>query len=250
MKIVLVSDLHLVAPGERLFGLDPLARLEDCIADINRNHADAELVVLSGDLTHDGTPAAYAALADRLGRLAPPHRMMIGNHDDRANFVSAFPDAPRDGGFVQSAADFGGWRTVFLDTHEPGRVDGRLCEARLGWLDAALADGRPALLFLHHPPFAIGIPSLDDCRLAEPERLLALIRRRGNVRHVFAGHVHRLAGGSWGGIPFTTVRGTSHQSALKFDGPYEVSFEPPSYAVVLAQGGDIVVHAHEFALRA
>lgn len=249
MKIIQVSDLHLVAPGEKLFGLDPLARLEDCIADLNRHHADADLVVFSGDLTDGGEATAYAALAERLAELAAPFRLMLGNHDDRAAFRAAFPDAPMDGGFAQSAVDLPGVRVVLADTLEPGRVEGRLCDPRLAWLDAALGGARDALLFLHHPPFDIGIPSLDDSRLADAARLRAVVARHGNVRHVFAGHVHRFASGNWAGIPFATLRGTNHQSALRFSGPHEVSLDPPAYAIILADGDDIVVLPHEFPVR-
>lgn len=247
MKIILVSDPHLVAPGKTLFGMDPLRQLQGCIADINARHADADFVVFAGDLTNDGDGDAYAALVASLGALVPPHRLMAGNHDDRARLLAAFPDAEGDGGFIHCALDIGGKRVILLDTLWPGHVEGQLCEARLEWLDRQL-DGVPdALVFLHHPPFPIGIASLDDCRLAAPERLLALLQRHGNVRHIFAGHVHRLSSGSWHGIPFSTVRGTSHQSALKFDGPHAVSFETPAYTVILDPEGALVVHTAEFA---
>jgi 3',5'-cyclic AMP phosphodiesterase CpdA len=170
---------------------------------------------------------------------------MMGNHDDRA----AFPDAPMQGGFAQSAVDFPTGHVILADTLEPGDVEGRLCDARLAWLDAALEGARNALPFLHHPPFAIGIPSLDDSRLIDADRLRTVVARHGNVRHIFAGHVHRFATDSWAGIPFTTMRGTNHQSALRFFGPHEVSFEPPAYAVILMDGHDVVVHPHEFPCR-
>ncbi|KXF75103.1 metallophosphatase [Paramesorhizobium deserti] len=249
MKIIQVSDLHLRVPGELLLGINPLARLEDCIADLNRNHADADLVVFSGDLTNDGEPSAYAALAERLAGLAAPFRLMLGNHDDRAAFRAAFPDAPGDDGFVQSSIDLPDGRIVLLDTLETGLIEGRLCQERLAWLDAALADARSALLFLHHPPFSIGVPSLDKWRLSDAGRLRDVLIRHNNVRHIFAGHVHRFAAGSWSGIPFATVRATSLQSALTFSGPHEVSSEAPAYAVILAYNDNIVVHMHEFPCR-
>ncbi|WP_245458628.1 MULTISPECIES: metallophosphoesterase [unclassified Mesorhizobium] len=87
MKIIQLSDPHLMAPGGRLHGSDPLTRLEACLADIGRNHADADLVVISGDLTNDGDRAAYAALRQALAGLVPPCRLMLGNHDDRALFL-------------------------------------------------------------------------------------------------------------------------------------------------------------------
>ena len=245
MKIILVSDLHLVPPGEALFGMDPLRGLETCIADINHTHADADLVVFTGDLTNDGEASAYEALAENTARLAPPYRFMMGNHDDRARFLRVLPQPADEDGFIQSSVDIDGTRIVLLDTLRPGHVEGLLCDTRLRWLDQQLGATDKALIFLHHPPFRLGIPSLDECRLSEPDRLLSLIRKHGNVRHLFAGHVHRLAHGSWHGIPFTTVRGTNHQSALRFDGPHEVSFEAPAYSVVLIDREEVIVHTQE-----
>ena len=83
MKIIQVTDLHLPEPGALLFGLDPFARLAACVDDINRNHADADLVVMSGDLANDGERGAYVGLQEKLKVLRPPVRMMMGNHDDR-----------------------------------------------------------------------------------------------------------------------------------------------------------------------
>lgn len=245
MKIILVSDLHLVEPGKTLFGMDPLRGLEACIAEINGAHSDADLVVFAGDLTNDGEAAAYEALAERVAHLAPPHHFMMGNHDDRARFLQSLPQQDNADGFIQTSIDIDRTRIVLLDTLWPGHVHGMLCETRLQWLDRQLGTAEQALVFLHHPPFRLGIPSLDECRLGEPDRLLSLIRRHGNVRHLFAGHVHRLAHGTWEGIPFTTVRGTNHQSALRLHGPHAVSFEAPAYSVVLVDREAVVVHTQE-----
>lgn len=249
MKLIVVSDPHLVAPGARLFGRDPLANLEACIESINRDHADADLVVFAGDLTDDGLSEAYRALADRVRALIPPWRLMMGNHDDRPAFLAAFPGTPVAGGFIQSSADLGTSRVILLDTLWPGHVAGRLCDARLGWLDRELAGAGDVLVVMHHPPLAIGLPALDETRLSDPDALLAVLRRHGNVRHIFAGHVHRLSHGSWHGIPVTTLRGTNHQSALTFTGPHAVSFETPAYAIVVDAGDGFTVHFQEFPAR-
>lgn len=246
MKLIVASDFHLVVPGVELFGSDPLKQVEALIAEINDKHADADLVIFCGDLTNDCEPPAYAGLAARIGDLAPPFRMMMGNHDDRDAFLHAFPDAYQEGGFIQSSLDIEGTRLILLDTLWPGNVPGVLCDKRLAWLDAQLASASDALIFMHHPPFAIGIPSLDDCRLTQPDQLLAVLKRHGNVRHIFAGHVHLLSHGSWHGIPFTTLRSTNHQSALQFTGPHAVSFEAPAYSIVLVDEQSVVVHTQEF----
>src|SRR5262245_4395890 len=111
MKLLHLTDTHLVQPGETLYGLDPLKRLQACIADMTAQHADADLAVITGDLTHWGEPAAYAALHDCLSTLQIPVRLLLGNHDVREVFVQYFPQEPRDAqGFVQSVMDMAGYR--------------------------------------------------------------------------------------------------------------------------------------------
>lgn len=252
MKVIQISDPHLMAPGGLLHGSDPLARLEACLADIGKNHADAELVVISGDLTNDGERAAYAALREKLARFVPPCRLMLGNHDDRTLFLEMFPGAATGNGFVQSVVDSREGRLILLDTLDSGHVEGRLCAARLEWLDERLqeAGNRPAFLFMHHPPFRIHIPELDRVRLADADALHAILLRHGNVRHIFAGHVHRLIAGSWRGIAVSTLRSTNHQTALDFSQSWSLGHEPPAYAVIFIDADGVVVHFHDFPIDA
>lgn len=251
MKVIQVSDLHLVPDGKLLFGEDPVQRFRHCIAHINTHHADAELVVITGDLTHDGDEASYHLLADCLQALSLPVQLLLGNHDEREVFRRVFADAPVDDhGFVQHHHDSGQARLVFLDSKEPGTHEGRLCAHRLAWLNRQLqqADGRHVYLFSHHPPFELDLPSMDWIRLREEADLRALVRKHGNVRHMFSGHVHRPSGGSWYGTPFSTVPGTNHQHALDFalTGPATTSMEPPAYAVLSLREQGVVVHYHAF----
>ena len=70
MKIIHITDLHLMPRGETLWGLDPFARLDAALTDIAAHHADADLCVITGDLTEKGDVAAYEMLKQRLARSA------------------------------------------------------------------------------------------------------------------------------------------------------------------------------------
>jgi len=251
MKLIHITDPHLVTPGTRLYGLDPQLRLRQCIDDVVAHHGDAALCVITGDLADRGEPAAYRALAAELERLSMPVHPLLGNHDSRAAFLAAFPNAARDAhGFVQAVVRRAEGDFVFLDTLEEGVHGGRLCDARLGWLRARLDDAgtRPVYLFMHHPPFAVGIPSLDRIALLEPAPLAAILEGRRNLRHLFYGHVHRPVCGSWRGIPVSTMRGLNHQVSFDLTGVDDVphSHEPPAYAVVLIDDDHVVVHFHDY----
>ena len=137
MKFIHITDTHLVEAGALLYELDPLDRLERCIADINRHHGDAEFAIVTGDLAHSGRLPAYHALKGAFGKLRLKTWFMLGNHDKREHFLQVFPDSPRDAdGFIQFTFDMPIGRCICLDTNHPDVPWGLLCEKRLAWLSA------------------------------------------------------------------------------------------------------------------
>jgi len=106
-KFIHITDTHFVPPGNLLYGLNPIDRLALCVADVNRHHPDAAFAIFTGDLAHKGQPEAYQALKREVDKLVIPFHLMVGNHDDRANFRATFPATPVDaGGFIQYAFEW------------------------------------------------------------------------------------------------------------------------------------------------
>src|SRR6185437_4966702 len=117
MKLVVLSDMHLVPAGAQLYGLDPAARFARAVDIINRDHRDIAFVVIAGDLVHSGDCAAYEVFRGILKRLHAPAILLMGNHDCRASFRSVFPDADADGnGFVQSVHTLDEATLITMDT--------------------------------------------------------------------------------------------------------------------------------------
>ena len=252
LKFIHLTDPHLVAPGRALYGTDPAWRLGRALAAIEAGHGDAAFVVVTGDLAHAGEPAAYRGLGEQLERLRRPAHLVLGNHDDRAAFRAAFPATPVTAdGFVQYAFEAGGLQHVVLDTLEPGASWGGLCARRATWLADTLARSAPApvLLYMHHPPCAVGLPALDRIALRDAGPLReALQPHRPRLRHLFFGHLHRPLAGSWLGLPMSTVRGTNHQVALQMADTTRLtgSHGPAQMGVVLAGAEQTIVHLHDF----
>ncbi|MGB9194764.1 MAG: phosphodiesterase [Azonexus sp.] len=250
MKIVQLSDLHLTLPGAELFGSAPLARLELAIDRILENHADADFCLLTGDLADAGGDAAYASLAEALRRLPMPAHLLPGNHDSRAALRRHFPQlANNDGGFMQGALATPGGYFLLLDTVEPGAPWGSYCIQRREWLaqQLAAAGDLPLYVAMHHPPLALGIPSMDQFALRDAEAFWSVIApHRTRIRHLFFGHLHRPIGGSWRGIPFSCTSSPNHQVALDLttvrgdDVPG--CREPAGFAVILIDTDSVVVH--------
>ena len=246
--ILLLSDLH-IAPRP-VAGLDSWARFDAALTRALADHPEADALVLTGDLTHDGDAESYERLAGRLATVPIPVVPMLGNHDDRAAFLSAFPDAPRaPSGHVQAVLDLPGTRIVTLDSLDPGepRHSGALCGDRLAWLDHALAtrEGRTPLVAIHHPPMPIGFPGMDCIRLRNGDALLGRLRPHG--AHLICGHVHRTISGTHAGVPFTVLKSTCDQAPLDFaqaDTAASVD-EPGAYALALAGPDGVTVHTQD-----
>jgi 3',5'-cyclic-AMP phosphodiesterase len=251
MKFLVLSDTHVVPPGETAKSLDTGERLRRAIADINTHHADAAFCVLSGDLVDHGQREAYVYLREILTTLKVPWRLMIGNHDDRATFRQVFSDVPVDAeGFVQSVLDTAAGRMIFLDTLEAGAHDGVLCPQRLAWLSCRLEEAgeQPVCVFLHHPPCNIGMP-VDRIKLRHPEPLLRVLQSHANVRALIAGHTHHPAAIVWRGYPCYVMGATHYNVGLHLTGTAGVEpryYGPAYYTVALIEEDQVTVHYHDF----
>ncbi len=213
-KIIWMSDPHFQEKGT-IDGLDPRARLDAALTYLNANYADADFAVLSGDLVGDDAEDDYAGIARYLAKSKIPIYPLVGNNDDRAGCrqhlalpANTMPD------FVQYTVDTPDETFICLDTHLIGSHAGQFCEARQAWLDAALrrSPRKPTYIFMHHPPFALGLPPQDEIMLQDAEAFLDLISEHTNVKHLFMGHVHRPTAGQIRGIPFATIGALSFQA--------------------------------------
>ncbi|QDP25784.1 phosphodiesterase [Bradyrhizobium cosmicum] len=253
-KFIHITDTHLANPGLKLYGLDPRARLDAAIADINKHQSDAAFAVVTGDLTHWGEAESYANFADAMAALKIPYIAMVGNHDKRVVCLDALKAAPRDAnGFVQGTKTTEHGLFVFLDTLDETSHAGEMCAKRLGWLESTLAAApadMPFVVFMHHPPFPVGVHAMDEIGLKQSAEFAEVIAPyRSRIRHLFFGHVHRPIFGSYGKIPFSTLRGTNHQVWFELDvaaAEHLASHEPPAYGVVLIDQENLVVHSHDF----
>ena len=137
MKIIHLSDIHI--NPEILFKIDTQNRFKLALNHIKNNHADADILIITGDLTHYGNNESYEIFIKILGELElPDHlypKLILGNHDNRENFKKNFPDVKTDqNGFVQYVENFEDKTFIFLDTNLANTDAGHMCEKRQKWL--------------------------------------------------------------------------------------------------------------------
>lgn len=213
MLIAQISDPHIRPPGLLYKDQVPSnAMLAQALAHVAALDVRPDLLLLTGDVTEDGTPEAYAEARRLLSACDLPLLAIPGNHDDREAFRAAFADQtwmPREGP-LHWCVDRDALRLIGLDCTVPGRHHGALDAASLAWLDQALADApeRPTMLVLHHPPFMSGIWYMDAYRYRDDAPLAEVVRRHPQVEAVLCGHMHRVMFRRWAGTVVASAPST------------------------------------------
>ena len=253
LLIAQISDLHIKRPGVLAYGqVDTAAALTRCVATLNAFRPRPELVVISGDLADTPVAEEYEHLNRLLAPLEIGFAAVPGNHDSRELMRAALPK----GGYAQSTGALnslhavGPLDLVLLDSSVPGKPHGELEAATLAWLDAtlALSSTRPALIFLHHPPFVTGIHHMDVQNLRNAGALANVLRQHPRARLVAAGHVHRAALTQFFGVPATICPAPNHAVALDLEDSLPPSFkvEPPAFHLHTwfsgEHFGDLITH--------
>jgi Icc protein len=236
LLIAQISDLHIKPPGALAYGrVDTAKALERCVAALNEFRPRPDLVVISGDLADTPTAEEYDYLQRLLVPLQIPFLSIPGNHDSRELMRAAFPAQPyaAPSGALNQTRDVAGLEIILLDSSVPGMPHGELEVPTLQWLDTTLASSsqRPALLFLHHPPFHAGIWHMDRQNLLNAGDLAAIVAKHPRVRSVHAGHVHRSAFAIFAGVAATICPAPNHAVDLDLGELREPSFkvEPPAF---------------------
>jgi 3',5'-cyclic-AMP phosphodiesterase len=234
--IAQISDLHIKPPDTLAYGqVDTARALERCVAVLNEFRPKPDLVVISGDLADTPTAEEYEHLKRLLAQLDLPFVGIPGNHDSRELMRAAFPLAAYafPSGPLNQRVEIGGLDLVLLDSSVPGKPHGELDMPTLQWLEATLASSpdRPALVFLHHPPFRTGIGHMDRQNLLNAGELARIVRRHPRVQLIAAGHVHRATLTMFAGVPTTICPAPNHAVDLDLAELREPSFkvEPPAF---------------------
>ncbi|RKQ96270.1 Icc protein [Kushneria sinocarnis] len=184
MRLIQLSDLHLSADPEAGYrGVHARRHCEAVVADIRHQHPD--LVLVTGDVSEDGSVASYRLAASCLDRLGCDWEWLPGNHDERTAMVQVRP--------LPERLVIEGWQLLLLDTLVPGDTGGRVGPAALERLSERLvADSRPTLIAMHHPPVPVNSAWMDAAGLADRDEFWQRLALFDQVRAVLAGHVHHV----------------------------------------------------------
>lgn len=192
IHLLQLTDLHLCeTPGGMLRpGVNTDETLKLLLKQIAVRKQQPDLLVATGDLVQHPVAVVYERLQHYFSLLGFPVYSLCGNHDDPAMAARLLNQ-----GNVNYCGDLllEKWHLIFLDSSQPGRVDGELSALELLRLERLLkySAAPHVIIFLHHPPIKIDSPWMDRIRLKNCDALFAIIDRYPQARAVVFGHIHQ-----------------------------------------------------------
>ena len=249
MIIAQISDTHITMEDEARD--NRLANLDACLNHINALTKAPDIVIHSGDLSHNNLEPEYLAVTERMDKLKVPHYFIPGNRDEssvmRTMFGKRFPLTSHSEHFSYIIDDFP-VRLIALDTTSKTSGLGQFCDDRASFLKEALAMEaqllgnkplaaplvKPVLIFMHHPPYEVHVSSgprqyenwNDAVKFQE-----IVQAHQGKIR-IICGHVHRNSFGNIGEIATSTMPSVALDLRRKND--------------PLVVADEIMYHIHEF----
>lgn len=191
MKVLQITDTHLRSdPDWELHGFNVRARYDRVLQHVRATEPLPDLILVTGDISHDEDRAVYDPVRTELESLGPQVLVIPGNHDDPDGFAEAFGQEGKVAWRFEHEA--GGWHFLLLNSQIPGEVPGRLGLEQTRQLESALARApeTPTMICLHHPFEPVGTPWLDGHRIRDAGEVLRVLERHEQVRLLLCAHVH------------------------------------------------------------
>lgn len=209
ITIAHISDIH-YNPGDtsevsKLLssrGIDVADHLKLCFDTLKAKCPD--LIVLTGDLAHEGTAGDYRFLKNELEQAFPdvPVLCSMGNHDRRGAFREGFLNIPASDDPYMECLSLKGYRFISLDSAYEKGIEGVLTDDAIGYLEEMLVKpaARGNIVLLHHPV----LEAAKGMSLTMTERFAELLKS-GKITALLCGHVHGSYAGTVYGVPQFTA---------------------------------------------
>lgn len=184
-QFIQISDCH-IDDNEQSMGVNTHQNLAYIIDKITSMNSDALLI--SGDLTHNGTVKSYKKLKQILTPVQSDIFVIAGNHDS-ANLADVFSKS------LFKKISLGVWDIISVDSVQAGKTSGYLTKDTLIELDEQLnsSTAEYIIVVLHHPIVPMRSTWDDLLSLENPQDLFTLLNKHAKIQAVLFGHAHEAA---------------------------------------------------------
>jgi Icc protein len=240
LHILHLTDFHLCADqGRRVGGEVPHENASRVLTAIHGSpDADADLVLLGGDIAHDGRMETYDMARRLLDPLSRNIFAVPGNHDDATLLESVFPmdEAGAEPYFARVS-----WGICLVDSTVEGEEHGFVREEEVDRIiDRMGRSGLSHHLVVFHHDAIQNVPPARPGLVNAPDVVRKLLLSRQNVV-LLTGHRHMEIAAALGSITFLGTPSTCFQFQSRVDGVEPDPRKRPGYRrLVLGAGGSFL----------
>ena len=245
IKIAHISDLHLrkdcfdsFFERELSQRIMPLDYFTWALKEISKDRPD--VIVMTGDLIHEGSEEDYRFLRGLLDKYVPDIKVIpaLGNHDFKKAFYRGFLEKDEDGPYF-AVEYIKNYRFIVIDTAVEGRGDGyfRGERAELLFDELKTGYGEGTIILGHHPFKTDQGWYITDCDADICQRL-----SETDVIAYLCGHAHFNESRQMGG--FVQLVTESFDYGVETVKDEVIYTDVRGYSTVTAEGRDIRSHLH------
>lgn len=221
MKLLHISDLHYLVQYQKGPGLSsyqsifphmpsPLRQLDRCLRQMGESERDALAgVLISGDLTENGTAADYERLRRELEDRFPRIPIIVtpGNHDNRREFYQGWLGQCGNDDPYCRLVRIGPLSVLSLDNSSPEHPNGEISASLCCWIqDAAEEEKNRTILLMTHHHLLSQQAAFPACCL---DSAFSEVLSKHPVAMILCGHTHQLYRGFYEGTPYRTTMSLS-----------------------------------------
>jgi Icc protein len=228
VRIIQISDIHHFADKDKsLLGVNTHDSFNALLAMFKKDPVRPNFLLLTGDLSQDGSEASYITVADMIKEFPVPAYWIPGNHDDSKMMAHVYP---RETISNHKHIVLEHWHLILLDSHKPGYVEGYLDPLQLKFMQHCLElyPEHNAIIVFHHQPISVDCTWLDKLGVTNADELWAILKHYPSAHTILFGHVHQQYEGEKNGIKYYSVPSTCIQFKTKSD-QFALEELPPAY---------------------
>lgn len=233
MRIVHISDLHITDHGHDIWNVNTYVNFRLAVEKIKQLN-DIDAVIISGDLSNDGSLWSYQQIDEMLSEIGIPTFCCPGNHDNLDVFYNVY--TPK---FYKVDKNFkiGDWTFIMQNSAVMGMSRGYFNALELSDL-LSVAKGYIAIV-LHHPPIEQN-GWLNRKLLENRDEFKKLIENFPNVKLVLYGHTHFHSVQNFNGITYSSASSIGFAFNPKLP-KFEIARGEEGFSVLNLNGLDLSI---------
>jgi Icc protein len=236
LNILQITDIHFREKVDgTIYGVGTQALFEKTLEqiknEIESSSEGVDLLLATGDISQDGTPASYQRFHDFIKPLNIPAYYLQGNHDYIQPMLNQFGEE-RVAPCMVIEAELAGspWKIVLINSSVEDQVGGHFGEAELSYLRESLSStaDSPVLLCFHHHPMLINCDWLDQQVIDDADAFFKVMDDFSNVKACIYGHVHQDRLDTRNGVSYYATPSTCAQFKPETS-DFELDDKAPAY---------------------